>query len=50
MSPIRHAHFNLPKQVDDLLRCMILPSCHKQFLLFQFVSSQLVQIEPGIPV
>jgi hypothetical protein len=28
---------------------MLLPSCHRQLLLFQLVSSQLVQIEPGIP-
>src|ERR1700749_630568 len=28
---------------------MLLPSCHTQLLLFQFVSSQLVQKRPGIP-
>jgi hypothetical protein len=29
---------------------MLLPSCHSQFLSFQFVSSQLVQKWPGIPI
>jgi hypothetical protein len=29
---------------------MLLPSCHSQFLSFQFVSSQLVQKWPGIPM
>jgi hypothetical protein len=43
------------KQVRDfsaarhLLCRMLLPSCHSQFLSFQFVSSQLVQKWPGIP-
>jgi hypothetical protein len=26
--PIRHRYFNLSKQTHDLLRCMLLPSCH----------------------
>jgi hypothetical protein len=28
---------------------MLLPSCHTQLLLFQFVSSQLAQKRPAIP-
>jgi hypothetical protein len=35
---------NLSQQIHDLLRRMLLASSHTQLLLFQFVSSQLVQI------
>ena len=48
--PVRDRHFNLPQQVHHLLRRMLLSSCHIQLLLYQFLSSQLVQKLPGTPL
>src|ERR1700723_960482 len=46
---VRNRYFNLPKQAHDLLRTMLLSSCHSRLLSYQFVSSTLVQKQPGIP-
>jgi len=40
---------NLPKQAHHLLRTMLLSSCYSRLLSYQFVSSTLVQKQPGIP-
>ena len=42
-------HLNPPEQVHNLLRCMLLHSRHTKLPLFQFVSSQLAQKNPGKP-
>jgi hypothetical protein len=47
--PVRNSNLNLPWKVHNLLRGMLLPSCHSHFYLFQFVASQLVQKWPAIP-
>jgi hypothetical protein len=46
---VRHLYFNLPKQANDLLRTMLLSSCHSRLLSYQFVASTPVQKQPGIP-
>src|SRR5277367_3508002 len=47
--PVCHRHFDLPQQIHHLLWTMLLSSCHLPPLLFQFVSSQRAQFEPGTP-
>src|ERR1700689_5198117 len=39
--------FDLPQQAHDLLRRMLLLSCHSRLLSYQFVSFPLVQDLPG---
>ncbi len=34
--PVPDTNFNLPQQVHNLFRCMLLSSCHSQLLSFQF--------------
>ena len=50
VAPGWHGHFDLPKQAHDLLRSMLLSSCHSRLLSYQFVSYPLVQNLPGTPV
>jgi hypothetical protein len=47
--PIRNANLNLPKQVHNLFRRMLLPSSHKQLLLFQFYRFSTGTKSAGIP-
>jgi hypothetical protein len=47
---IRYPHFNLPKQIHDLFRAILLGSAHSMLLPYQFVSFLLVQNLPGTPL
>ena len=42
-----HRHFNLQQQAQDLLRRVLLPSCHSRLRSYQFGSLQLVRKKPG---
>jgi hypothetical protein len=42
-------YFNLPQNVHDLLWGMLLSLAHPSLLLFQFLSTKLVQNLPGTP-
>lgn len=44
---VGRCHFDLPQQAHDLLRRMLLLSCHSRLLSYQFVSFPLVQDLPG---
>src|SRR5277367_2707798 len=46
---VRHGYFDLPQKGHNLFCTMLLASRHLPLLLFQFVSTPLVQIEPGTP-
>jgi hypothetical protein len=44
---VREVHPNLPQQVQDLFRAILLPLSHAKLIFFQFVSPQLAQKDAG---